>query len=310
MTGLSAISGLVITGSAFAVLMVSLSLVRSRLEAEWRRKLFHVGAGLIAVSLPWLLPARWCALVLVAATIAVLLVVRLVARLRSTLGSALHDIGRRSYGEFYFGVAVLALFLFAPHGGIRYEIPVLILTLADPMAALVGMAYGRHHLGGWSGSKTVEGSLACMTIAWVVTALGLAAGGHGPFPTLVIATVVAAAGTAAEALGSAGSDNLLIPLATYLVLRPLLAPPFIFTLSLTTLVVAIFARVTLGLLAPRPTGLAPTAAQRQWLGNSERPRSWAPRSRGALPLPRGRCRLPRRGSDEAAVAVERAAFAE
>lgn len=256
---MSSLGGLVISGSAFGVLMAGLSLLRPRLAAEWRRKLFHVGAGVIAISLPWLLPARWCALVLVATTIAVLLVVRLVARLRTSLGAALHDVERRSYGEFYFGAAVLALFLAAPHGGVRYEIPVVILTLADPVAALIGMAYGRHHLGRWSAAKTVEGSLACLTVAGAVTAVGLGAVGYGPFPALVIASIVAVAVTSAEALGSAGSDNLVIPLVAYLVLRPLLAS-LIFLWLPVTLGVAIFARIALGLLTPRPTRPGKTGA--------------------------------------------------
>lgn len=44
---------------------------------EMQRKLVHIGAGLYALTLPWLFPDRWPVYLLVAVTLVVMLVLRL-----------------------------------------------------------------------------------------------------------------------------------------------------------------------------------------------------------------------------------------
>lgn len=260
--GLAPWLGIAVAAMAFGLLVAGLRLVGPAVTPESRRKLFHVGGGLIALFLPWLLPARWCVVVLVATTIAVLFALRVVPAWRENFAASLHSVGRRSYGEFYFCVGVLLLFLVAPHGGTRYQIPIVILTLADPAAAVVGIRWGRHHLARWAGGKTLEGSLACLVTSLVVSVTLLALAGYQAPTTVVVALALAVAVTAAEALGSGGSDNLLIPAAAYLVLGPLLAGGAVVTVA-TGVAVAALAGLAFGLVAPaafRP--LAAPKAQR------------------------------------------------
>src|SRR5437867_4045500 len=55
----------------------------------------------------------------------------------------------------------------------KLAIPILILTLADAIAALVGMAYGAHRYTGIAGQKSAEGSLAFFTVAFLTTHIPL-----------------------------------------------------------------------------------------------------------------------------------------
>lgn len=271
-SGLAAWTGIAVAGTAFGLLMIGLWLLGPTTRPENRRKLFHVGAGLLALSLPWLMAARWCAVVLMSGAVIALLAVRVVPPLRATLGAALYRVGRRTHGEFYFALAVLALFLASPHGSALYQIPILILMLADPMAAFIGISYGRHHLTRWAAAKTVEGSLAFCLTAGFATATTLVLAGYQVSAALSIAIVVAVAVTAAEATGPAGSDNFLVPTAAYLVLGPLLDGAVIPTL-LTVAAVAAAARLAIGLLAPGPNphaAAAPTRTSNPRLGTASR----------------------------------------
>jgi phytol kinase len=242
----------------FALLVIGLWLLGPKLAPDGRRKLFHVGAGVIAMALPWLLVARWCAIVVLSVTVAALLALRYVQGLRATLGDALHGVARRSYGEFYFAAAVLVLLLRLPHGGLVYDLPIAILTVADPMAAIVGMSRGRQHLGRWAAQKTTAGCVACFESTVLVVSVGLRFGGWSPVRAVLVAGVVAIAVTAAEAIAPGGSDNLLIPVVANLVLAPLLVGDFLNFVPIT-FVVASAARVTMAVLQPEDLRLEAAA---------------------------------------------------
>src|SRR5439155_15300388 len=79
-----------------------------------------------------------------------------------------------SLGEVYFPIAVAVLFVLylqePPEPRARrlvlYCVPVLLLTLADALAALVGITYGRLKYPTADGSKSFEGSIAFFTCAF------------------------------------------------------------------------------------------------------------------------------------------------
>ena len=63
-SGLGAWGGIAVAGTAFGLLMTGLWLLGPTTKPEGRRKLFHVGAGLLALVLPSLMEFRRCAVVL------------------------------------------------------------------------------------------------------------------------------------------------------------------------------------------------------------------------------------------------------
>ena len=140
---------------------------------------------------------------------------------RRSRGACLYDAGRASHGELYFVVALVALLLLA-ETPVGYVIPLMILTLADAAAAVVGRALPAGRLGGPAAGKTLSGSLAFLVVAFLVTGVALIV-----LTNLDIAAVLwTSAGVAAvtclcEAVSRRGLDNLLVPMAAMACLWPL-----------------------------------------------------------------------------------------
>lgn len=197
---------------------------RYRPDPEWVRKLMHVGGGLIACSLPALFETAAPVLFLCAATFLGLLALRYLSALKRGIGSVICCVDRRSSGDLCFPVAVAILFLVARDNSILYFVPLLILTFADPAAALVGTRYGFTRLGWSQGAKSLEGSVAFFFVAFFSAHFPLflmddAAGAEA----LLAAALLSLLLTVVEAAARDGLDNLLIPVCGLFLLRVFLA---------------------------------------------------------------------------------------
>jgi phytol kinase len=192
---------------------------------EWVRKLLHIGMGLTAASFPWLFADLWPVLVLGGVALAVMAALRLVQGLKEGLGAVLGSVARRSLGEFYFIVSIAALFALTrgeppPYDRVLYCVPLLILALADAVAALVGVRYGTVRYDTADGQKSAEGSVAFFLAAFFSAHVPLLLGTDlGKAETLLIALTLGFLVMIFEAIAWRGLDNLFIPLATFLVLK-------------------------------------------------------------------------------------------
>jgi len=176
--------------------------------------------GLVTLTFPWLFHDAWPVLLLSALAIAALAAFRFLPALQARFGQVLHGVERKSWGEIYFPLAVALLFLLADGHRLFYVIPLLTLTLADAVAALVGVRYGEHRYATSEGSKSAEGSLAFFLVAFLsayVPLLLLSASGGSE--ALLIALVLGILVMLFEAISVGGLDNLFIPLGCYALLR-------------------------------------------------------------------------------------------
>lgn len=193
---------------------------RFALSAEASRKLFHVSGGLSTLAFPWLFHDVWPVLALLPLTVGALLALKYVRRLRGELGEVLYGIERRSLGEVYMPLGITLVWVLSGGDPLLFCPPVLMLALADPMAALVGVRFGRHRYATLDGQKSVEGSLAfCLVAAGAVLLPLLAAGRVTHVEGLLIALDVALLAMLAESVAWRGLDNLFIPLVGYALLR-------------------------------------------------------------------------------------------
>lgn len=191
------------------------------------RKILHISMGLVTLSFPWLFDEGWPVLTLAVLSIALLLSLRLVKKLRTGVGNVVCAVGRTSFGEIYFPIAVAILFQLylyfdeqPARGLLLYCIPILMLTIADAAAALIGIAYGRTHYLTSEGRKSAEGSLAFFMCSFFCVHIPLLLGANlGKTETLLIALLMAMLVMMFEAVAWNGLDNLLLPLASYLLLR-------------------------------------------------------------------------------------------
>jgi phytol kinase len=190
---------------------------------ELVRKLFHIGGGLTALTLPWLFDSPWPVLFLMAGLLLLLVSMRRVGALRHSVGQVVHGVDRDSRGELYFPVAIAAVFVLAQGDAVVYIIPVLVLTFADSLAALIGVEYGHRRYTTSEGWKSAEGSIAFFltTFFCVHTPLLLLTGTERA-KTLVIAVILGLLVMLLEAIAWHGLDNLLIPLITFALLKAFL----------------------------------------------------------------------------------------
>ena len=215
-------SGILLVLVLLGAVMAGLKLVSARcsLHPETSRKAVHIAMGLVTLSFPWLFRSAWPVLLLAVLAVAALVGTRLIGPLREHFGGVLHGVERQSLGEVYFPLAVAALFLLAAGNHLLYVIPLLTLTLADAVAALVGVRYGRHRYVTSEGSKSAEGSLAFFSVAFVSALVPLVLlGDSGRVEAVLIALVLGILVMLFEAVSVGGLDNLFIPLGCYALLR-------------------------------------------------------------------------------------------
>jgi phytol kinase len=203
-------------------MLAGLRLLRQRvtLHPELARKLSHLGFGLITLTFPWLFHSVWPVIVVSALAIVTLLALRYVPALRSTVGEAVHGVDRSSFGDLYFPIAVTGLFVLAKGSWVLYTLPLLTLTLADAVAALIGVSYGRMKYDGAEGRKSIEGSLAFFLVAFLAIHLPLLLlTPTGRAESLLIGLTFGVLVMLLEAVAWRGLDNLFIPFGGFLLLR-------------------------------------------------------------------------------------------
>jgi phytol kinase len=220
--------GLVLGALATLLALLRLYQVAVAPHAEVTRKLLHIGMGLSTLSLPWLFRELWPVLLLAGLSVALLIALRVVKALKQGLGSVVGGVDRASLGEVYFPLAVAVLFgLYLQEDdtrpGVRvllYCIPLLLLTLADAAAALVGIHYGQVQYATADGHKSAEGSIAFLACAFLLVHVPLLLWTEtGRAECLLIALLLALLAMTVEAIAWNGLDNLVLPLASFLLLK-------------------------------------------------------------------------------------------
>ena len=210
-------------GSLAVVLAVVSQWSRARLVTpELARKAIHVSLGLSCLVFPILFSHAWEGVLTCVLAIGVFALAR--GSLYVSLGAGLHRVKRRSHGEVYFAVSVGALFVLrdaAPNalGAAAFVLPVLVLTISDAAAALVGAHFGRRRFVVGESTKSWEGVAAFVATAFALSQFTLAIfSGLEPQQIALLSLMVALAAAAIEALSTRGLDNLFIPLGLFVAL--------------------------------------------------------------------------------------------
>lgn len=188
--------------------------------AELSRKLLHVAMGLILCPLPWLFDGAWPVIVLCAVYVGLLIARRFLVALDNHVAPVIDGVGRRSVGEFLFPIAVAVVFVLSGGDRAAYLAAILVLTLADAAAAVVGRHYGTWRFTTPGGSKSLEGSAAFAIVAFASVHLTfLLLGSAGRVETVLLALAVALTLTGIEAVVTGGWDNLLVPVGACLMIK-------------------------------------------------------------------------------------------
>ncbi|MEO9531779.1 MAG: hypothetical protein ABJG68_13445 [Crocinitomicaceae bacterium] len=202
---------------------------------EITRKFVHIGTGIICLSFPFFLESHWSVLFLTVSFAVILVLSKKYQLLKS-----INAVRRATSGAMLFPLVIYLMFwvysIYGQHnitgqhlehqefsrfslgGTIFYFLPILILSVSDPVAALFGKkwSYGRYSV--WGNRKTVVGSSAFFGSAFILSAFFVIPNTINLNCGLLICLCVAAASTALEAISDKGYDNLFIPLSVASVL--------------------------------------------------------------------------------------------
>jgi phytol kinase len=185
---------------------------RGYMTSEVGRKFVHVTVGSFVAFWPFFL--SWNQIRLL--SLGFLLVVGISKFLN--IFSAIHSVQRPTYGEFCFAL-VVGLLTFMTHSKAIYAASLLQMSVADGMAAIIGVEYGlkqqryRYHVFGHT--KTWLGSAAFFLISCAILTGYAVDTMHLVWYGVI---VLAATTTLVENIGLFGLDNLFAPLLVALVL--------------------------------------------------------------------------------------------
>lgn len=197
---------------------------RLNVKGEVTRKFAHFTATLAVIPFPYIFTSHWYVFVLGVLFFVALFVTQFRKQLKS-----IHDIERKSIGSYLlpFSIYITFLISFRLENKFIYILPMLILAICDPMAAILGINIkkynGRIKLFGYKLNKTWLGSGAFLITSFIISVLAIYF--HLELfnmKTFWLALAVAVTGTLAELISWRGSDNLTIPLSIVLVLVVLL----------------------------------------------------------------------------------------
>ncbi|MCH7498107.1 MAG: DUF92 domain-containing protein [Candidatus Marinimicrobia bacterium] len=189
---------------------------KTQLRAGSTRQLVHGAVGAVMLLTPFLFRGPFFPLL----TGVLFAAINLLALRRGQL-QALHGIRRDSYGTVAYPLAyTLLVALFWHRDPVALMVGLLVLAIADPLAAVIGQRYGRTTFTLWHDPKTLAGSMtmlaasALLVLAGLLVLVPLAGAPALEWPQLLMAALPGAAlATVAEAQSKRGSDNLSVPLS-------------------------------------------------------------------------------------------------
>ena len=207
---------------AFGVVLVVAEVWARRGGAPERtRKVVHIGGSAIGVFMPLLVRSVLVAFVLTASLSLLFFVTSRGKLLRSVGG-----VSRPSRGSEYYPLAVWLVFVLADGEYWRYLASLLVLGIADAFAALAGSSYGRIRYRVEEESKSVEGSLVFLVVAYLAILLPMLLLTGIARPVAVLASLlVALIVTVFEAISLEGADNLFVPVAACVILGKITTKP-------------------------------------------------------------------------------------
>ena len=191
-----------------------------RFNEAHTRNFSHFSAGLLSLPYPWLFSSHWWVLLLSVQSSAVLLLTRSAGFFPSHHKAANDSLG----SPLFFASLYLCYLVFRLTDNTAFFLlPILILTISDMTASLVGRNYGnpsgeRSRIWPIKG-KTLAGSIAFFLTALIISSffyhrkMGMNIGS-----ALAMGAGIAFATTIGEAWSVNGFDNLFIPVITLIIM--------------------------------------------------------------------------------------------
>jgi dolichol kinase len=188
---------------------------RKILKGEYLRKFVHILAGAFIAFWPWLLSWRTIQI------LSLLMILAMVTNKNIGFFNYRGRVRRPTYGDYFFAAAIFLSATFS-HSKVIFALAILEVALADGLAAVVGIAFGKR----WSykvfgNTKTVIGTMVFWIVSVAILAAGLLAA-HDVYSFkdyYYLVLLLPPALTLLENMAVFGIDNLVIPIFLIIVLR-------------------------------------------------------------------------------------------
>jgi len=211
-------------GAAILVALFMVIIAAAEFWGHWRdpnperiRKAVHFSGGLSSLLFPFLVKSPWIVFGMVIAFAGILWIGE-----KGEYLKCLTSVKRKGKGSVYFPLAIAGLFYISQERLWLYVTSILILTISDSAAALVGSSYGKiRYQVGKEDLKSLEGSLIYCLITFITIQTTLLLMTDLPKTSCVLsALLVSVLLTGIESVSVKGLDNLFVPiLASFTLLK-------------------------------------------------------------------------------------------
>lgn len=195
----------------FLILLFAEYLSRYKgVHSELTRKFVHIAVGMFVAFWPFFLSWRQIQMLSLAFLAVVVISIKL------DIFRSIHAVKRNAWGELLFAM-VIGILAFISTDEWVFTAAMLFLSLADGMAAIIGLAWGDSNTYKVFGrTKSIAGSLAFFFTAIVIVMVYTIFSGNAYGAVTLLWLPVAA--TIVENVAVNGTDNLAVPLLAALVL--------------------------------------------------------------------------------------------
>jgi phytol kinase len=194
---------------------------KTKVSTELTRKLVHFLSGMLAMFFPVIFSFRVTVFILCLLFVSLISIGKKIGIIKGVTG-----IERETEGEIYFPIAVFLLFSLGKSVPVIYAISIAVMAVADPIAAIIGKAYGYITYRVQYHDKSTEGSVSFFFITFLIVHIPiLLLTNISRLNSLLLSFLVALLVTALELISLKGSDNILVPFGTFFILFKLSSKP-------------------------------------------------------------------------------------
>ncbi len=193
-----------------------------KVYVEITRKTVHLGTGLITLSFPLFLETHWSVLILTISFVVILTLSK-----KYNLLKSINGIRRTSRGSILYPIIIYTTYwIYTLFDDVLFfYLPILILAVCDPIAALTGKKWPKGKFKIFSETKTMMGS-TCFFISCILVTFSFVIPLRQDWIEIFFVTIfISLVTTVVEASSVRGWDNLFIPLT---VTASLLLSQFLF----------------------------------------------------------------------------------
>ena len=213
---------MIVVLAAFIVFFLLLNQLEKseKLNSELIRKILHIGSGIGGLALPFIFEEKSSVIILGAVFLMLLISIRIVKHKITGFKKVLETKNRKTFGDIYFIISILGLWIVSSEDKVMYALPLIILMFSDAFAALIGEFYSKYKFNTGFATKSIEGSTTFfLTTYFVCINFFLLFSDIGSINIVLVSLLLSILTMILEVISWNGLDNLFVPFFVYLFLR-------------------------------------------------------------------------------------------